>query len=317
MEVVRSESWRDPRLKQCLQEYWNICNPTDSSSRTNAIKYCFVQALSNPTLNEFRPDAIWTAIQKLFIEERINPALKQFINDIQLIDPSDVDTLLGSFNTIVEVINSARQGWVRSSGVALENACVEIYDSIFSLSSPEIYIVTKSNLRTHPIGKFAKNIDVDGIGTAREDDLYLIVVDKQNSMTLFNGTPYVFGVIQVKSSVGDRTDQAGPRSRELKEKGYLSLGFTLDPMEVARSMQGMMIHPSYMELVHGSSNKEPIWHYLYIVRNDNLHRASGSSMVSRIKNIDIRSQPDPFVLDVRRASIDWLNNDHKIPAAWN
>jgi hypothetical protein len=320
MSVDRSESWRDPRLKQYIQQCWQTYNPSKGADRTDAIKKCFIQALYNTELTAFRPDAIWTVIQNFYYQQRAIPVLKEFVTNLLRsehpetaldgLDPSEIDTF-------IESINSVRNGWVRSSGVALEHAYVDIYKSALEASSPPIYLIEKASLARHPVGKLVVNTGRDGIGTAREDDLYLIVVDTNDSIDLFDGTPYIFGVVQVKSSLGDRADQAGPRSRVLMSNGYLSLAFTLDPMEVKRSLRGMMVHPNYIEMANGTPDKEPTWHYLYIARNTELHRISQTSVISRIKDVALRTQPDSFVQDVRRAAQDWLNNGHSIPATWH
>jgi hypothetical protein len=198
---------------------------------------------------------------------------------------------------------------VRSSCVALEEAYERLYNPILSTLSPRVDLVRKAQMRTHPSGRRAVNLGVDDIGTAREDDAYLLTVNAQ-------GRVHVFGVVQFKVSVGDRADQGGRRSAELMQRGYWSIVFTLDPMEVARSQRGMLVHPSYIATINGTQGRLNMWHYVYIARNSSLHRVANSGVYSRIKDVNIRQQPDDFVNDASHASHDWLAAGHSIPITW-
>jgi len=215
----------------------------------------------------------------------------------------------GSELDLIEGLYSVRQGWVRSSGVALEKAYEHIYNPTLSSSYPPVYLVLKARIRRDSVGRQAVNLGIDGIGEAREDDAYLVTVDPQERV-------HVFGAVQIKASVGDRADQGGPRSSVMMELGYFSAVFTLDPMEVGRSPSGMLVHPSYIATVNGTTQQQNAWHYVYVGRNANRHRPAPPGVYSRIKEVDLRNQPDTFDHDCRRAATDWLSHGHRIPVNW-
>lgn len=296
MTTDSAPTWKDPQLVDLIQQYWINHRGTTSKARTAAIDHCFRQALAVPALQAFRPDALWTCLQNVYYLEQAQPALQHYQTTGVAVD-------------LIESLLAVRNGWVRSSGVALESVYEHHYNPDLTSVTPALYLLRKGQLKRHPVGQRALNWGTDGIGRAREDDLYLIVDHA--------GSAWVFGVVQVKASLGDRADQGGPRSQALMSRGYLSLMFTLDPMEVARSPRGMLVNPGYIETINGASAHLNTWHYVYVARSASQHRSPQiNGLPSRIKDVDLRTASDSFVQDTRRAASDWLSNGRTLPTNW-
>lgn len=300
-------SWKDPDLTERIREKYLSYSPAKPEQRTAAIKDTFLWALQCPELRNFRPDAIWTALQNTYYLEHAGPLLREFLH--KLLDrssTSDLDNLIKELMTtesestldMISGINAVRNGWVRSSGTAFEQALVELYGPILK-EECSIYITTrKSHVDAANRGGPLK------IGTAKEDDIYLIT-DTQ-------GEKFVFGIVHAKTSLGDHLYQALPRNRDLSEAGFWTVYFTLDPMEVARAQNGMLVNPHYINLIH----EGPGVHTVFVGRNSDQPRQICGVSMSRIIDVSMRELHNLFVTGAARARDAWVSHKHKLPRDW-
>lgn len=300
--VEDGPTWKDPDLVEWLKSEYCSLPLSDGTSRTAAIETIFSRALSEPSLVLFRPDAIWTALQNTYYLERATPAVEHFQ------ETGDIEVLL-------RALTAARQGWVRSSGVALENFLVRLYQSFVEGIDPPIIIIRKKDLGRDPRTRKAANRGEHEIGTAKEDDLYAVTADGE-------GGWYVFGVLHIKSSVGDRLYQPMARSESLMDLGIWSIYHTLDPMEVARSPAGMLVNPKYINQINlgrQGDPERPGFHGVYVGRNRDGRRPlpgnAEDAPVNRIIDTSMRER-DAFTEDLLRARNAWFSGGGTLPWDW-
>lgn len=218
---------------QCIDEYMKGKKNTDNNqkkARKYAIKQAFRFALDK--YDNISPSYIW---------KRINIAHIYFYSKME-IDPS-----------VVEIILSARQSWVKSSGHAFEEKLKE--DCNECLKGTDICLLLQRDLTTLIKKKKLSNYDQDIEWLKQEcsEDVFdLFVALKQD-----DGLHKVFGCVQAKTSVRDRVTRDREPSIRAMEKKFWSILIILDAE--------FLHQPKFLAMANGGSQEfqNNGWHTVY------------------------------------------------------
>lgn len=237
------------------------CADTERDARREAIIQTALDAREEyPAIS---PSVIWRFVQKAHIKKYAKIE----------IDPETV-----------ELIMSARQSWVKSSGHAFEEMVKKECND--ALDETDIVVLLQRDLTNYLSQGKVQNYDLD-IDWLKEEcshdvfDLFVAIqVDEEHIK--------VFGCIQAKTSIRDRVTRDREPSIRAMEKKFWSLIFIFD--------DGFLQMPKFISMVNGGSQEFPEngWHAAYNY---------GDLSKGRIKSL--KSGMDEFVNDAIKAENDF------------
>ena len=101
--------------------------------RTKAVAEAFLDLIATKDFSGLRPDQIWTGLNHAYIISRAEPELRKY-------NAGKIGTA-----ELIEVLQSLRQGWVKSSGTAFEYFIERIFDPILQIGKPKIRLLSKKS----------------------------------------------------------------------------------------------------------------------------------------------------------------------------
>jgi transcriptional regulator with XRE-family HTH domain len=150
--------------------------------------------------------------------------------------------------------HSAAQSWVKSSGTAFELFVQNISAPPFKILKPKDF---KKLSEKQAVKNSSKLI-------GRSEDDMMVVYESQGSL-------FLTGVIQAKTSIRDRFKMDMTHSKHMLEANLWSAFITIDP-------DGFLNKPKFNQLANGTSGEGVIWHGVYALSHtvqmgDRLHDA--------------------------------------------
>lgn len=236
-------------------------------ARKYAIKQTFRTAMEK--YKNISPSYIW---------KRINIAHIYFYSKME-IDPS-----------VVEMILSARQSWVKSSGHAFEETLKE--DCNRYLNDTDICLLLQKDvtalIQKNKLSNYSQ--DVEWLKIECESNVFdLFVALKQD-----NGFYKVFGCVQAKTSVRDRVTRDREPSIRAMEKKFWSIIIILDAE--------FLHQPKFVAMVNGGNQEfeENGWHTAYTYEegfNNDRIRYMGKDLQNFVE--DIKKAKEAFNGEMR------------------
>lgn len=234
-------------------------NQIERDARRNAIIQTAIQAREK--FEDLQPSTIWRFVQKAHI--------KRFAG-------VDIEP------ETIELILSARQSWVKSSGHAFEEMVKKECND--ALDETDIVVLLQRDLSDLLERNCITNYDED-LKWLKEEckhDVFDLFVARMEDGDNFK----VFGCIQAKTSIRDRVTRDREPSIRAMERKFWSLIFIFD--------DGFLRMPKFVSMVNGGTQEfeENGWHAAYNY---------GDFEVGRIKSL--RRGMDTFVTDAVQAEM--------------
>lgn len=237
-------------------EYIAVHSRNDKMDRDARRKAIIETAIAaREKYSELPPSVIWRFVQKAHIKKYAGV---------------DIDT------ETIELINSARQSWVKSSGHAFEEMVKKECNE--ALDQTDIVVLLQRDLtELLSTGKVSNYIeDLDWLREECRHDVFDLFVGRYEEKDKVK----IFGCIQAKTSIRDRVTRDREPSIRAMERKFWSVIFIFD--------DGFLQMPKFISMVNGGSQEFPEngWHVAY--NYGDFHKG-------RIKSL--RSGMDNFVED--------------------
>lgn len=261
----------------CRQAYSEFCSDylkgkKDTLNSRRAARKFAIGATALSAMKQFPivdPELIWKAISRSHMFEFAGVDL----------EPEKLDLVV-----------SARQSWVKSSGHAFEAMVKQECND--SLKGTDILVLLQKDLSEKIKKDKISNgsMDIQWLKQQCKTDVFDLYICKKDGEKL-----RVFGCIQAKTSVRDRVGRDLPASKVAMEKHFWSIIFIFDAE--------FLHQPKFRAMVNGNENydeyKENGWHRAYSYEagfNDDRIRYIGTELES-------------FASDARAAAIDYTGEN--------